>query len=49
MRGGSVRVVQLSSGYEAWPGPAEDQAIPAELDPVAFQLYTSGTAGRPNA
>ena len=47
VRGGAVRVVELSSGYEAWLGPAEDPAIPAEPEHVAFQLYTSGTTGRP--
>lgn len=32
---------------DAWWGPAEDPGVPAEPDHVAFQLYTSGTTGRP--
>jgi acyl-CoA synthetase (AMP-forming)/AMP-acid ligase II len=32
---------------EDWLGPAEDPGIPVEPEHVAFQLYTSGTTGRP--
>jgi acyl-CoA synthetase (AMP-forming)/AMP-acid ligase II len=39
-------VVSLGQ-LEDWLGPAEDPGIPAEPDHVAFQLYTSGTTGRP--
>ncbi len=40
-------------GHERWPslaefsGPAEDPGVPALAQHVAFQLYTSGTTGRP--
>jgi long-chain acyl-CoA synthetase len=46
---GVVRVPHVVSlgQLEDWLGPAEDPGIPAEPDHVAFQLYTSGTTGRP--
>ena len=46
---GLVRVPHVVSlgQLEDWLGPAEDPGIPAEPDHVAFQLYTSGTTGRP--
>jgi long-chain acyl-CoA synthetase len=40
------RVVSLEQ-LEDWLGPAEDPGIPVEPEYVAFQLYTSGTTGRP--
>jgi long-chain acyl-CoA synthetase len=39
-------VVSLEQ-LEDWLGPAEDPGIPARPEHVAFQLYTSGTTGRP--
>jgi acyl-CoA synthetase (AMP-forming)/AMP-acid ligase II len=30
-----------------WKGPAEDPGVPTEPGHIAFQLYTSGTTGRP--
>jgi len=39
-------VVSLEQ-LEEWLGPAEDPGIPVEPGHVAFQLYTSGTTGRP--
>ena len=33
--------------YADWRGPAEDPGVAAEPDHIAFQLYTSGTTGRP--
>jgi long-chain acyl-CoA synthetase len=46
---GVVRVPHVVSlgQLDDWLGPAEDPGIPAEPDHVAFQLYTSGTTGRP--
>jgi acyl-CoA synthetase (AMP-forming)/AMP-acid ligase II len=44
---GAVRVVVLGEDYEAWLGPEEDPGVPAEPEHIAFQLYTSGTTGRP--
>jgi len=35
------------TSFEDWKGPAEDPGVPAEPDHIAFQLYTSGTTGRP--
>lgn len=39
-------VVSLDQ-LENWLGPAEDPGVPAVPEHVAFQLYTSGTTGRP--
>jgi acyl-CoA synthetase (AMP-forming)/AMP-acid ligase II len=39
-------VVELT-GLERWWGPAEDPGVPADPEHIAFQLYTSGTTGRP--
>jgi acyl-CoA synthetase (AMP-forming)/AMP-acid ligase II len=33
--------------YAQWCGPAEDPGVCPEPDHIAFQLYTSGTTGRP--
>jgi acyl-CoA synthetase (AMP-forming)/AMP-acid ligase II len=33
--------------YEQWCGPAEDPGVDPHPDHIAFQLYTSGTTGRP--
>ncbi|MEW5420888.1 long-chain-fatty-acid--CoA ligase [Amorphus sp. 3PC139-8] len=49
---GPGRVVALGdhetwAPYADWIGPAEDPAIPVAADHIAFQLYTSGTTGRP--
>ena len=33
--------------YSQWCGPAEDPGVSPEPDHIAFQLYTSGTTGRP--
>lgn len=33
--------------FAAWRGPDRDPGVPAEPGHVAFQLYTSGTTGRP--
>ena len=33
--------------YDAWRGPAQDPGVSAEPGHIAFQLYTSGTTGRP--
>jgi long-chain acyl-CoA synthetase len=33
--------------YAEWCGPAEDPGVLPEPDHIAFQLYTSGTTGRP--
>ena len=33
--------------YDTWRGPARDPGVPAEPGHIAFQLYTSGTTGRP--
>lgn len=35
------------TSYPDWRGPAEDPGVAAEPDHIAFQLYTSGTTGRP--
>jgi long-chain acyl-CoA synthetase len=35
------------STLDQWRGAAEDPGVPAEHDHIAFQLYTSGTTGRP--
>jgi acyl-CoA synthetase (AMP-forming)/AMP-acid ligase II len=33
--------------YALWCGPADDPGVRPEPDHIAFQLYTSGTTGRP--
>ncbi|HEY1944755.1 MAG TPA: long-chain-fatty-acid--CoA ligase [Roseiarcus sp.] len=35
------------AAYEQWCGPAEDPGVDPRPDHIAFQLYTSGTTGRP--
>jgi acyl-CoA synthetase (AMP-forming)/AMP-acid ligase II len=40
------RVMPLDD-LDAWLGPAEDPGVPAAPEHIAFQLYTSGTTGRP--
>jgi long-chain acyl-CoA synthetase len=35
------------ASYTQWCGPAEDPGVRPEQDHIAFQLYTSGTTGRP--
>lgn len=46
-----VVVLGTASGdvrsFDDWVGPAEDPQRPVAPDDVAFQLYTSGTTGRP--
>ncbi|MFZ1489669.1 MAG: fatty acid--CoA ligase [Ilumatobacteraceae bacterium] len=47
-----VLVIGAHDGYESWDDwvarqPAGDPGITASLDDVAFQLYSSGTTGRP--
>ncbi|MFC4949631.1 AMP-binding protein [Pseudonocardia sp. GCM10023141] len=39
----SVAIGEIGS----WWGPADDPGVAAEPDHIAFQLYTSGTTGRP--
>jgi long-chain acyl-CoA synthetase len=46
------RIVTLGAhpqwpSFADWKGPAEDPGVPAEPGHIAFQLYTSGTTGRP--
>jgi long-chain acyl-CoA synthetase len=38
---------QSCISYAEWCGPAEDPGVRPEPDHIAFQLYTSGTTGRP--
>ncbi|GAA0269665.1 long-chain-fatty-acid--CoA ligase [Cryptosporangium japonicum] len=47
--GSVVKTVQLGADYEQWLGaaPADDTGFRGDLDTVVFQLYTSGTTGRP--
>ena len=52
MQAGIKTVVALGPhenwlSYEQWCGPAEDPGVPARPPEIAFQLYTSGTTGRP--
>ncbi|GAA3385118.1 long-chain-fatty-acid--CoA ligase [Cryptosporangium minutisporangium] len=44
-----TKTVQLGDDYEKWLGAAdaEDDGFRGDLDTVVFQLYTSGTTGRP--
>jgi acyl-CoA synthetase (AMP-forming)/AMP-acid ligase II len=48
-RGFAERVIVAGDEYESWLSEfdAEDPGYEAETDDVAFQLYTSGTTGRP--
>jgi long-chain acyl-CoA synthetase len=38
---------EIWMSYAQWCGPAEDPGVRPEPDHIAFQLYTSGTTGRP--
>ena len=44
-----VKTIELGADYEKWLGAAsgEDTGFRGDLDTVVFQLYTSGTTGRP--
>ncbi|MEU9065168.1 long-chain-fatty-acid--CoA ligase [Streptomyces sp. NPDC048430] len=47
--GSIVKTVQLGPDYERWlaEAPADDTGFRGDLDTVVYQVYTSGTTGRP--